>query len=134
MIEYIKILANVFNTCYKIIGGSKYMSKKIYFNFRLPIKLIKRKKWFLASCPVLDVHSQGETEKQARKNLIEALSVFFISCLERDTLDTVLKNCGFKPIMPFHSDRKKSIVPPKDYIDVPIPFLVKQNKRVGCHA
>jgi len=110
------------------------MSKKVYFNFRLPIKLIKRKKWYLASCSILDVHSQGETEKQARKNLIEALSVFFISCLEKNTLDTVLKNCGFKPTMPFSADKKNPVVPPKDYIDVPIPFLVEQNKRVGCHA
>lgn len=110
------------------------MSKKVYFSFQLPIKLTKRKKWFLASCPILDVHSQGETERQARKNLIEALSVFFISCLERDTLDTVIKKCGFKPAMPFSAGKKKPVVSPKDYIEVPIPFLVEQNKRVGCHA
>jgi predicted RNase H-like HicB family nuclease len=67
------------------------MQIKIDFIAKSPCKLTKRKNWTLASCPVLDVHSQGETETQAKKNLAEALSLFLISCYERGTLDAVLK-------------------------------------------
>jgi len=42
------------------------------------------------------VHSQGKTEVQAKKNLIEALSLFLESCHERGTLDAMLKECGFE--------------------------------------
>jgi len=32
---------------------------------------------YVALCPELDIASQGETVEQARKNLIEALELFF---------------------------------------------------------
>jgi len=64
---------------------------EVLFSLQLPFKITKRAKWFLATCPILDVHSQGETEKKAKENLVEALSLFFISCFERRTLDAVLK-------------------------------------------
>jgi predicted RNase H-like HicB family nuclease len=70
---------------------------EVLFSLKLPCKITKCEKWFLATCPILDVHSQGETEKKAKKNLIEALFLFSISCFERGTLDTVLKDCGFRP-------------------------------------
>ena len=76
------------------------MQIKIEFTAKLPCKLTKRKKWILASCPILDIHSQCETENQARKNIAEALSLFLISCFERGTLDAVLKQCGLKPSLP----------------------------------
>ena len=46
-------------------------------------------------CPALEVGAQGETKNNAIKNLKEALPLFLIPCLERDTLDAVLKDCGF---------------------------------------
>jgi predicted RNase H-like HicB family nuclease len=57
---------------------------------KLPAKIQNKEKWYVASCPVLDVFTQGETEKQARQNLCEALTLFFTSCLARNTLDAVL--------------------------------------------
>ena len=57
------------------------MEVVVQFSAKLPLKITRKKKWFVASCPILDVHSQGDTEKKARKNLSEALSLFFISCL-----------------------------------------------------
>jgi predicted RNase H-like HicB family nuclease len=33
--------------------------------------------WFVATCPEVDVASQGRTIEQARKNLVEALDLFF---------------------------------------------------------
>ena len=67
------------------------MKKNVQFIAKVPVKITKKRKWFLASCPILDVHSQGETENKARKNLAEALSLFFISCFERGSLDSLLK-------------------------------------------
>lgn len=58
---------------------------------KLPVKIIKKSKRYVASCSVLGVSSQGNTRKKAKNNLIEALALFFISCIERDTLDAILK-------------------------------------------
>jgi predicted RNase H-like HicB family nuclease len=109
------------------------MDITIQFTVKLPIKFTKRKKWVLASCPILDIHSQGENENKAKKNLTEALSLFFTSCFERGTLDSVLKQCGFKVIhSPTIQTPKKH--PAEDYINVPIPFYVDNPLRTSCHA
>lgn len=110
------------------------MKITVEFNARVPIKVTKKRKWYLASCPILDVHSQGETEAKARKNLAEALSLFFISCFERGTLDSVLKECGFKALHPSIPPKKKPPIAREDYIKVPIPFLVEQDGRTACHV
>jgi predicted RNase H-like HicB family nuclease len=107
------------------------MQITVQFNATLPVKYTKRHRWVLASCPILDVHSQGETAERAKKNLGEALSAFFISCFERGTLDEVLKNCGFKPVHPTPAILSKKL---PDSITVPIPFLVNQPKSLECHA
>jgi len=110
------------------------MKISVEFSATLPVKITKRKKWYLASCPILDVHSQGETEKKASDNLRNALSLFFISCFERGTLDTVLKDCGFEPAHPLPAYKKLNLIIKKDYIDVPIPFLVSQASQTAFHA
>lgn len=33
--------------------------------------------WYVALCPELDIASQGENVEEARRNLIEALELFF---------------------------------------------------------
>ena len=109
------------------------MQKKIQFNANLPIAIIEKPDWFVASCPILDVHSQGETEEQAKHNLGDALSLFFISCFERGALDDVLKDCGFKAAT-YIPQQKQTVVSREDYISVPIPFLVDQNSSNECHA
>ena len=103
-------------------------------NFKLPAKITKRKKWYLASCPVLDVHSQGETEEKARTNLAEAVSLFLASCLERNTLDAVLKECGLRFATPSGPDKIRRVVSQVDYIDVPIPFFLTRTHHSACHA
>lgn len=45
------------------------MTITVRFTAQLPIKIVKKRKWYIASCPVLDVFSQGETGKIVRKNL-----------------------------------------------------------------
>ena len=101
---------------------------------QFPVKITKRRRWFLASCPVLDIQTQGETEKEAKKNLGEALSLFFISCFERGTLDAALKQCGFRAHYPPPKYKRAPISKREDFIEVPIPFLVSQKKHAACHA
>ena len=105
----------------------------VEFSFHLPMKITKKRKWFLASCPILDVHSQGETEKKARDNLRDALRLFFVSCFERGTLEAVLKECGFRVIHQPDRPRKKKLEPDQEYIKVPIPFYIDQTGP-ACHA
>ncbi len=98
--------------------------------FELPATLKKKGKWFVSSCPLLDVKSQGETEEKAIENLVEALTLFFVSCFDRGALDEVLKECGFTPAgKPGFSHFPKNTFP----VDVPIPFLI-DSSRHGCRA
>jgi len=91
----------------------------IQIHFKFPYRFKKAGKWIVASCPPLDVHSQGKTELQAKKNLIEALSLFLESCHERGTLDAVLKECGFeKVIFPVKVTTSKT-----EYIEVPLQLV-----------
>ena len=46
---------------------------------------------YVSYCPALDLYSQGDTEEEASANLIEALQLFIQSCVERGTLDAVMK-------------------------------------------
>lgn len=108
------------------------METPVQFIVKLPIKITKKKKWVVASCPILDVHSQGNTEKKARNNLIEALSLFLVSCFDRGSLDTVLKQCGFKAIHQQAAPRTSSLSK-EDYVSVPVPFIVNQQS-AQCHA
>lgn len=94
-------------------------STEFVITVMLPFGLTKRRKHYLASCPILDVHSQGDTSEKAKSNLVEALSLFLISCLERNTLDAVLKECGFK--VASISQTAKTPRQQK-YLTVPIPF------------
>jgi predicted RNase H-like HicB family nuclease len=110
------------------------MEIRAQFNLKVPVKITQKKKWYVASCPILDVHSQGETEKKAKENLAEALSLFLISCFERGTLDQVLKNCGFKPANRQISQKRYSPSKTENYITVPIPFLVNREFQQACHA
>lgn len=106
---------------------------KIKFQAKLPIKFTDRGKWVLASCPILDMHSQGKNKTEAKNKLTEAVSLFFLSCFERGTLDAALKACGFKPAIQIASGKAKEISS-RDYINVPIPFTVPGSKSIQCHV
>jgi predicted RNase H-like HicB family nuclease len=93
----------------------------------LPFQVVQKEHWFVASCPPLDIFSQGGTRREAEENLLEALQLFFVSCYERDVLSAVLKDCGFAPT---------SVIPEKtqdrpDYMDVPLNLDIAGTP---CHA
>jgi len=110
----------------KSLREGDLMRGMVEFRIKIPVKITKRERWFLASCPVLDLHSQGETEKKAQDNLGEAMRVFFASCFERGILDEVLKKCGFKL-----ASATNPLPPPRGgrYIDIPLPFMTSGQSR-----
>ena len=40
----------------------------------LPILIAKEGKWFVASCPVLDIATQGKTEDEVKENMEELIN------------------------------------------------------------
>jgi len=95
------------------------MAHSIQIQFKLPYRLKRAGNWVVSSCPPLDVHSQGKTAAQAKKNLISALSLFLESCHERGTLDAVLKECGFEKVaFPI-----KPVTPKTKYVEVPLHLM-----------
>ena len=102
----------------------------IKMTLKIPVSVKKNENWYVSCCPVLNVFSQGKTEKKAKENLADALYLFLTSCLERGVLDEVLKESGFKKVS------KKVGTSPKneDYIDIPLNLLSQKTAPKFCHA
>ncbi|MBD3328471.1 hypothetical protein GF340_04165 [Candidatus Peregrinibacteria bacterium] len=98
---------------------------------KLPYKLIVRKKWVVSYCPALDVYSQGNDKEEAKRNLVEAISGFLLTCFEMNTLDEVLKNCGFSPQKETPEKQSADLV---DFLKVPMNFTWNEHGRTRCHA
>ena len=47
---------------------------KIKFPF--PIFIIREGKWFVASCPLLDIATQGKTEKEVKENIADLIKEY----------------------------------------------------------
>lgn len=69
--------------------------QRVLFSLTVDAEIWEEDDVFVSHCPALDVYSQGDTEKDARTNLVEALQLFVESCYERGTLDAVMKERGF---------------------------------------
>ena len=106
------------------------MSKDIILNIRLSFEIVKKEKWYVASCQALDVFSQGKTEKQAKKNLRESLCLFLTSCVERGTLEAVLKECGFRHIPDSAPETKSQ----ERYLSIPLHLLSDKAVPEQCPA
>jgi predicted RNase H-like HicB family nuclease len=42
----------------------------------LPIMIAREGKWFIASCPILDLATQGRTEKEVKENMSELIKEY----------------------------------------------------------
>jgi len=42
----------------------------------LPVMITKEGKWFVASCPILDIATQGRTEKEVKENMTELINEY----------------------------------------------------------
>ncbi len=101
------------------------MKTSVTFHTSLPIKITKKKKYYVSCCPVLDVWSQGETKTEAAENLRDALQLFLIDCFERGTLDKVLKESGFTAAK---TPPKKQMSKLRQRIDVTLPFIIDDSQ------
>jgi len=53
------------------------VQKQKDFPVSLPVVMSKEGKWFVASCPILDIGTQGKTEKEVRENMRDSISDYF---------------------------------------------------------
>jgi predicted RNase H-like HicB family nuclease len=42
----------------------------------LPILVARENKWFVASCPLLDIATQGKTEKEVKENMADLINEY----------------------------------------------------------
>ncbi|MFZ7126376.1 MAG: type II toxin-antitoxin system HicB family antitoxin [Desulfobacterales bacterium] len=106
----------------------------IEMQLRVPIKFKVYKRYVVASCPALDVCSQGDSIESAKGALGEALAAFLTSCLERGVLGDVLKNCGFKAVPKPKKHTVKPLATREDYLNIPLHLLSEQGNDNHCHA
>ena len=63
---------------------------------QLTIEVLKKRNWYLARTPELDFISQGKTQEEARKNLLEVIKIQFEEMKKMGTLEDYLFECGFE--------------------------------------
>ncbi len=114
--------------------GRGIVDQNITMEMKLPIKLAKKEKYYIASCPVFDVYSQGETSESAKKNLGEALTAFFVSCIDLGVLNSVLKESGFESAAAAVPSNTLSSIRKSEYINIPLYLLSNQKDADSCHA
>jgi predicted RNase H-like HicB family nuclease len=100
------------------------MRTAMELEFRVPVRVRKRGKWFVSSFEPLDVHSQGRSRAEAERNLKDALASFLVSCFQRGTLDQVLRDAGFVAMRP-RKPRVGGAAKRPHEIAVPLPFRVR---------
>ena len=99
---------------------------QLSITFSLPAKVRKKGKWYIASCPPLDLFSQGETKAKAIDNLNNALTEFLLSCYERGTVGQVLRQARFVPT-PGASMRKPKLSRDTVPLTVEMPFVIQDD-------
>lgn len=98
--------------------------------FRLPADVRKKGKIFVSQCPLLDVFSQGDTRGEALENLNEAVKLFLQSCLERGTLEQVLRESGFQSA----ADTASLPRGKREHVTVPISLIASRaNAEARAH-
>lgn len=64
--------------------------------------------WYVATCPELDIVSQGETIEAARSNLLEAVEGFFDAASPSEIKRRMKKETYVMPLMPVIPNAKIS--------------------------
>lgn len=68
------------------------------YQAKLSVVFFKENGKFVAYCPALDLSSCGNTFKQAKDRIAEALDVFLQETIKMETLDEVLQDCGWRKV------------------------------------
>ncbi|MCG6880809.1 MAG: type II toxin-antitoxin system HicB family antitoxin [Deltaproteobacteria bacterium] len=108
------------------------MKPFIRFDMKVPARIFKEGDGFVSHCPIFDVSSQGDTEEEARKNLVEALTGFIMVCHEMGTIFEVLKEAGFVPGTAEEPEARTD--DEINLIDIPLPFMLSDNGHSQCRA
>ena len=58
----------------------------------------RSEKWFVASCPELDVVSQGKTVEEARQNITEAVALFLETASPSEIKRRMVKETYIAPL------------------------------------
>ena len=75
---------------------SKDAENVVFIKMRLSAQIEKDDSGrYVVYCPALDLCTQGQTIKEARHNITEAIELFFESCLARGTMGEALTKRGF---------------------------------------
>ena len=105
------------------------MQVEIQAQFQLFGVLKKEGGWYIAHCPPLDITTQGRTEEEAKKNLVEASELFVTSCFERGTFEQALRELGWRVVagqtLPHAGNARKHAQRPQlgeFRFPVPVPF------------
>lgn len=82
----------------------------------LPVVISREGKWFVAACPILDIASQGHTEKEVRENMQDLIKEYFS---DPDTHKPSLKEI-----------RSNSV----SIVNIPVKFGVKSDRAFGIKS
>jgi len=69
-------------------------------SFQLTAVIERDKDWFVATCPEVDVVSQGKNIEEARSNLLEAVELFFEVASPSEIKRRLKKETYVMPLMP----------------------------------
>jgi len=112
------------------------MRATIQAQFQLFGVMKKENGWFIAHRPPLDITTQGKTEAEAKKNLIEASELFVVSCFERGTFEQALRELGWRVVAGRAVPQRREHPLPRSggfRFPVPVPFGLKKAD-AGCPA
>jgi predicted RNase H-like HicB family nuclease len=99
--------------------------RQVSLRIEVPVAVRQEGGVYYSSCDVLDVHSQGRTEKEAMSNLLEALQLFVETCYEQGTLEQVLRAQGL------HPGRADDVAVRGRTVEVPLALIAQ---RAAAHA
>src|ERR1700687_3576211 len=99
------------------------MRVMVQAQFQLFGVMKKENGWYVAHCPPLDITTQGKTEAEAKKNLVEASELFVVSCFERGTFEQALRELGWRVVagQAVPQSGENSANPPEGEFTFPVP-------------
>jgi predicted RNase H-like HicB family nuclease len=99
------------------------MKATVTFTVSFPIEVKKEARYYLATCPTLDVWAIGSSQDSAVETLKDTLQLFLTHCFDHGTLEIVLKGCGFTSLK---KSLRRDAARHLNELDIPLPFVIDQ--------
>ncbi len=91
-------------------------------SLKLTVNFIKDRKQVIAYSPTLDISTVGDSEAHAKKRFQELARIFIKDISDRDVVDDVLTELGWKKV--FVSKSKHEWIPPRvKSVDLQVPMM-----------